>query len=643
MTYPKPSLWLLLLLATPTFAASTDELLNRLEATEDPKAALQLIHELETSVPALSALDQGRFYARLGLVQEDELHDISSADTSFNHAIALLEPLHQPSQALADAYYERAYIKYLHTRDTKVYCPDREKAVSITRRFNHPDLLAKYLIALSFCYTDSPEQFQQGLAILDEAISLAEKHNLGPGRLGMIYNAASMLYRQNQFYDNAYDYSQRAYDQWASIDDRQSMEDMQHTLLVNAIDLGELDKAEEHGRQLFKLADTSPEYKSFRFFAYYDTGTIALFKRDLPRAIKLFEQARNEEKNTEEAVFVAMNRAQLATAYFMNGNIDPALKEAAAVIQLPGYTGFEPAMRQKIQTLLQFQKHNSAQAIRTLLDLLATERAERHQFLKKANRDAAVQHDNRIQQFETQLLQNKLQIQQLQLDAQQHQQEAARWYLALTTIATVSLAMLAYTLLRSRSRFRTQAQTDALTGIANRRHFFDFTHKLVKRARQHELLVSVMVLDIDHFKNINDTYGHQAGDAAIKHVAAHALACLRTNDVLSRTGGEEFAAILPETETDDAWKIAERIRMCIEQTPLNHGGDQIHITISVGLATGKLTTDDTESLLQMADHAMYRAKSAGRNRSQLAEAISGIDASNEAAVTADQLNVTIDS
>ena len=125
----------------------------------------------------------------------------------------------------------------------------------------------------------------------------------------------------------------------------------------------------------------------------------------------------------------------------------------------------------------------------------------------------------------------------------------------------------------------------------------------------------MLVLDIDHFKLINDAYGHQAGDAAIRHVAAHANACLRNGDVFGRTGGEEFAALLPVTEDAEAWKVAERIRLVIEQTPLNHHGDQICITVSIGLMSGPLTADNIEHLMQCADKVMYRAKGAGRNRS----------------------------
>jgi diguanylate cyclase (GGDEF)-like protein len=225
-----------------------------------------------------------------------------------------------------------------------------------------------------------------------------------------------------------------------------------------------------------------------------------------------------------------------------------------------------------------------------------------------------MRHNNRIQQYEKQLLENKVQIQQLRLDAQQRQQEAARLYLALAVVIGVSLALLTCTLWRSRRRFRSQAQTDSLTGIANRRHFLDRAQDLARRARQPHT-ASVLLLDIDHFKLINDAHGHQAGDAAIRHVALHIQACLRDEDVFGRIGGEEFAALLPATDEATAWKVAERIRQVIERTPLQHHGELIALTVSIGLMSGTLTGDNIETLMQCADKVMYRAKNAGRNRS----------------------------
>ena|GEM_PF-1273824 len=612
---------LLLTVLCPLASAQADtpaELLVQLEASvvdEDENAAQELWKRLTPDFDRLSTPEQGRFLVVQGLIQEDILRDINSADQSFNRAITLLDTAPEPTQALADAYYERAYIKYIRTNNTAEYCPDREKAVALTRKLNTRSKLPKYLTALSFCYSDTPARLQQGLAVLNEALTLARDTQPRPEELGLVYNATSILYRKNLLYSQAYEYSELAYNQWKAIDGLSGMENQQHNLLINAVGMGDLDKAELHGKELFALADRAPEYKDFRFFAYLDTGVVALARNDYPRAIGLFEKARAEERNTEEAAFITANRAQLAAAYFLNGDVDAALREAAALERTPGYRSLDSDQKLFVQALQQYSAKHPVQAMQSLYALYRAQQKKQWDFLANSSLDHAQRHNNRIQQYENQLLENQLQIQKLKLDAQQRQQETSRLYLLLAAVVAASLALLAYTLWRSRRRFRTQAQTDSLTGIANRRYFLDRAQQAAKRNRNSPQAASVFVLDIDHFKLINDAYGHQAGDAAIRHVANHASGCLRSGDVFGRIGGEEFAALLPATESADAWKLAERIRQAIEQTPLDHHGDEIRITVSIGLSSGPLTSDNIESLIQRADKYMYRAKSEGRNRS----------------------------
>jgi len=616
-----PSTLLLMAALWPVFAAQaaspTDTLatLETAVANEDEKAAQELWQQLSPEFDRLSRDDQGRFLVMQGLIQEDILRDINSADQSFNRVITLLDASPTPTQALADAYYERAYIKYIRTNNTADYCPDREKAVALTRQLNTRSKLPKYLTALSFCYSDSPKRLQQGLAVLREALTMAEAMQLGPAERGLIYNATDILYRKNQLYSQAYEYSELAYQQWKSIGALPSMDNQQHNLLTNAIGMGDLDKADLHGKELFALADAAPQFKDFRFFANLDTGLVAFARNDLPRAIRLFEEARREEKNTEEAAFIAANRAQLAAAYFLHGDVEAALREAVAVTQFPGYPSLNPDQKQWIEALQLYNNKRPVQAMQALFSLYRAQQKKQWEFLANASLDHAQRHNNRVQNYEKQLLESQLQIQQLKLDAQQRQQEASRLYLVLAAVVAISLGLLAWVLWRSRRRFRTQAQTDSLTGIANRRHFLDRAQEVARRNRSQPEVASVLVLDIDYFKLINDAHGHQAGDAAIRHVATHANACLRAEDVFGRIGGEEFAALLPATGDATARDLAERIRQTIEQTPLNHHGDEIHLTVSIGLMSGPLTGDNIETLIQCADKVMYRAKNAGRNRS----------------------------
>ncbi|HEX5277755.1 MAG TPA: GGDEF domain-containing protein, partial [Fluviicoccus sp.] len=163
---------------------------------------------------------------------------------------------------------------------------------------------------------------------------------------------------------------------------------------------------------------------------------------------------------------------------------------------------------------------------------------------------------------------------------------------------------------------RTLSLTDPLTGIANRRHVLDLLEKEVARTVRHGPPLAVAVLDLDHFKRINDTWGHPAGDAVLQAAARELCACVRRNDTVGRFGGEEFMLLLPDTPLDGAKALAERCRARLEALDIRaENGERIPVTGSFGLVSNEQDLSaDAEMLVKAADAALYRAKAGGRNR-----------------------------
>lgn len=159
-----------------------------------------------------------------------------------------------------------------------------------------------------------------------------------------------------------------------------------------------------------------------------------------------------------------------------------------------------------------------------------------------------------------------------------------------------------------------RASQDELTALYNRRAFFEQGKQLFKQARRYQQHVSVMMIDIDHFKNINDNHGHTVGDSVLKTIAGLLQKNIREVDILARIGGEEFAIILPQTGVEEASNLAERIRQCIEAAAIQHDTLQINITASFGIAACMVEGDDLDRLLTKADDALYIAKKKGRNQ-----------------------------
>lgn len=163
------------------------------------------------------------------------------------------------------------------------------------------------------------------------------------------------------------------------------------------------------------------------------------------------------------------------------------------------------------------------------------------------------------------------------------------------------------------TRLSALACTDPLTGVANRRHFFERAAEELARARRFKRALSLALLDIDHFKLINDSHGHAAGDAVLRELCSGWVQALRTVDVFARIGGEEFVAMMPDTALAGACRAAERFRVFAEEHRTRVGDEDLSCTVSVGVATVHDGDKAVDSCMRRADDALYRAKHKGRN------------------------------
>lgn len=161
---------------------------------------------------------------------------------------------------------------------------------------------------------------------------------------------------------------------------------------------------------------------------------------------------------------------------------------------------------------------------------------------------------------------------------------------------------------------RLQTTCDHLTGVANRRTFFDAAEMEIERYRRSPRPLSLVLFDADHFKRVNDVFGHPGGDAVLREFGALLMTTFRQIDVVARLGGEEFAVLLPSADLGNAMTVAERCRLAVEASEVNADGAQIRYTVSVGVATMDPGVSGLDELIKRADAALYAAKAAGRNR-----------------------------
>ena len=190
--------------------------------------------------------------------------------------------------------------------------------------------------------------------------------------------------------------------------------------------------------------------------------------------------------------------------------------------------------------------------------------------------------------------------------------------LPLTLLTGGMLFSLLISLEKARRQAHALSMTDTLTGLSNRRHFIWGVQRELSLAQRHQLPLALLILDVDHFKRINDRFGHSVGDQVLVAVGQCCAKVLRTTDLLARWGGEEFVVLLPATQPDDAHHLAERVREAVAALahPLVQGQpDATRVTVSVGVACAEPHQNMLlDELVQAADLALYDAKNAGRNR-----------------------------
>jgi diguanylate cyclase (GGDEF)-like protein len=188
----------------------------------------------------------------------------------------------------------------------------------------------------------------------------------------------------------------------------------------------------------------------------------------------------------------------------------------------------------------------------------------------------------------------------------------------LATIAAVCLESAA-----NREHLVISGLTDALTGLHNRRYLERRLREEVARAERYRHPLSCLFIDADHFKQINDRYGHATGDEVLREISLRVRECLRASDMATRFGGEEFTLLLPQTDAEEAINLAERIRLAICTDPIvTRSGSELQVSVSIGVSQLATATEEEyeaagEQLLKEADAALYQAKKEGRNRVRL--------------------------
>ena len=345
-------------------------------------------------------------------------------------------------------------------------------------------------------------------------------------------------------------------------------------------------------------------------------STLYLEESHPSKALALLNRIAPDIKLNRYYPHILSAQVQRAQAYEQLGREDDAKRAALAAVAMAEPHDIDTLLKEVYLLLFQISKrHGDAAAALSYYEHYVTqEKSSVDDAAAQALAYQTVQQQVLTRKLETEELSKQNSILKLQQALDAKAVETSRLYIVLLLILLASIAFWLYRLKRSQLRFKKLASHDGLTGILNHQHFIGECERILRVLEKRGGQAGLVSIDLDHFKQINDTYGHATGDTVLRHAVAVCMEHLRPGDLFGRLGGEEFGVLLTDCGRDHALAIADRIRLTIVANPLAIDGEIVTISASVGVSFTSNAGHDLQQLCREADAALYRAKRSGRNR-----------------------------
>jgi diguanylate cyclase (GGDEF)-like protein len=313
---------------------------------------------------------------------------------------------------------------------------------------------------------------------------------------------------------------------------------------------------------------------------------------------------------------VAKFEATLATAYWKSGDLASAVKFANSALVANANRQYSESTASAYRVLYEVDKRlgDSNGSLAYLEKYVAAHDGYQSRLSAKTLAYQIVKQQVLAKKLQVEGLDKKNKILALQGELDRKAAETSRLYVVLLLLALASIVLWAYRIKRSQLRFMRLARRDGLTGIFNRQHFINEAGQQLQHCRRASRDACLVLIDLDHFKSVNDSLGHAAGDRVLRHAVDACKAHLRASDVFGRLGGEEFGVLLPECSLQHVMQRAEQMRAAIAEVGVAGEAVDIQVSASFGVACSTHSGYELRQLLMHADEALYRAKRAGRNR-----------------------------
>jgi diguanylate cyclase (GGDEF)-like protein len=457
-------------------------------------------------------------------------------------------------------------------------------------------------------------RFEEAFRQLSQlVVSLQEGTGITPGVRGQGFVVASALYADAGQYELASYYAEEIFKQGLARAGYTCVDD--HTRIAALYGGGKwqgIDPLITQGIEVCINERNSLYANGIRYFE----AKLDLRRGHPEQAITLLRENYPAVQRDGYAPQLAQFDALLATAYSETGQLERARESALAAVAHGTLNHYAEAISTAYRILYQVAKRQGdvASALAYHEKYMAADKGNLDEVSAKALAFQTVQQQVVAKKLQVDTLNKQNQILQLQQSLDKNASAMSRLYIILLLTVLAFIAFWTYRIKRSQLRFMKLARRDGLTGIFNRQHFVSSAELQLQYCRKSSRQACLVLIDLDHFKVVNDTHGHAVGDRVLKRAVAACQEHLRSTDIFGRLGGEEFGIVLPECTLDQALVRAEQIRVAIATAASGEDAPGFPISASFGVATIVRSGYDLRQLLIDADDGLYRAKREGRNR-----------------------------
>ena len=585
--------------------------------------ALSQLTQYENIINELSLKQQVNYYSLLANIYllQAQYH---LAEKTASEGLELTLGLSSPSIFISELRYSRGFA-YESIGNIEAATKDYENGLALAKSLHDKVVIAKGLINLGAIYYLT-DQYEKSLIVLNDAYNIAKQTDNDELK-GSVNSELGILYAYLKRADQSMVYYQQSYQFYKSANQKNSSLNALVNIAINHLSKKEFKQAIDVYKTIIKESDgIGPNEIMYNTYAGLSRANLQMEQPNpevsyqylllSKQYLKSIDQHNAELRYYGEEASVLFELDRFEDVLISIDKVEKIWNERKSLSFIQTQKKIKMA---NLKSKTYFKLGYYQQAYNIQKQRLALIKALRKKEQISSIAEVRLALEVKQADLHTKVLENELTIQEVALREAEKKQQQQKYYLLYIAFFALIFAWLLVRLIRAQRRLHKMLNIDMLTGVANSRKILRKGKLFFNRAKNKQNALSVLILDIDHFKTVNDQFGRDIGDATLKRVVQLSTGLLRKTDFFGRIGGEEFIVLLPKTSHAQALIIAENFRVIVEQYSWDKEGiSDMDISVSIGVACSTDTFDgelsDIEALINKANRLLYKAKTQGKNK-----------------------------